>query len=508
MKYLILVLCLFSTMAAAEAPRLSAMDVFQLQYASSPVVSPDGSFVVYSRNFMDVMEDRRRANLWRVDVDGKNARPITTGAVNDGGAAISPDSSRLAYLSSDDKGAQIFVRWFNGGETQQLTRLSIAPSNLVWSPDGKWLAYNQFIPQKPVTMGSLPPAPKGAEWADPPSVIDRSFFRADGAGELPAGFSHVFVISASGGAPRQLTSGDYNHSGSISWAADSESLYITANRIENAEMDPFGSEIYRIPLAGGELEQVTDRNGPDGGVEVSPNGKHLAWAGFDDERLSFQLTYLYVMDVDGGNRRILLPDLNRSIARFYWASDSKGLYVQYDNHGKGVLAYVSLKGKLTQISDQLSGLSLGRPYSGASFAVGGKNTYAYTSADAQSLADIAVGRGTGKPRVITDLNANLLQHRSLASVEELWVKSSFDQRDIQAWVVRPADFDPDKKYPCCWKYTAVRIPPTARIFPRRFNCMRPLATLWYMAIRAVAPVTVRNLPRLFITTIPARTMTT
>jgi dipeptidyl aminopeptidase/acylaminoacyl peptidase len=153
------------------------------------------------------------------------------------------------------------------------------------------------------------------------------------------------------------------------------------------------------------------------------------------------------MNVDGSNRRLLLPDLDRSIAAFDWAADGKGLYVQYDDQGKTVLAHVSLKGKLTKISDRLSGLSLGRPYTGASFAAGGKNTYAYTSADSQSLSDIAVGRGTGKPRIVTDLNANLLQHRALASVEELWVKSSFDERDIQAWVVRPADFDPAKKYP-------------------------------------------------------------
>jgi len=447
MRILMLAVCLLSAGVAAEQPSFSAMDVFQLQYASNPVVSPDGSFIVYQHNFMDVMEDKRRSNLWRVDANGRNARPITTGAVNDGGAAISPDSARVAYLSADDKGTQIFVRWFRGGQTQQLTRLPTAPTNLVWSPDGQWLAFNQFVPQKPPTMGKLPTAPKGAAWANPPTVIDRSYFRADGTGDLPIGFSHVFVISAGGGAARQLTSGDYNHDGSIAWAGDSQSLFVTANRNDNAEMAPLDSEIYRISLAGGELTALTDRDGPDNGVSVSPNGKQLAWTGFDDKKMSYQLTHLYVMDVDGGNRRVLLEDLDSDVQGPEWASDGKGIYFQYNKHGKTRLAYVSLRGKLTDISDELSGLSLSRPYAGASFSVGGKNTYAYTSADALSLADIAVGRGTGNAKVITDLNANLLQHRSLASVEELWVKSSHDQRDIQAWVARPADFDASKKYP-------------------------------------------------------------
>jgi dipeptidyl aminopeptidase/acylaminoacyl peptidase len=339
------------------------------------------------------------------------------------------------------------VRWLAGGQTQQLTRLPIAPSNLVWSPDGQWLAFNLFVPKAPPTMGKIPTAPKGAEWAQPPTVIDRSAFRFDGAGELPTGFAHVFVISTSGGPVRQLTSGDYNHNGSISWAADSASLFITGNRNDNAEMDPLNSDIYRISVDGGELEQITDRQGPDAGVEVSPNGKLLAWAGFDDERMSYQNTKLYVMGVDGANRRMLLPELDRSIAALDWAADGKGLYIQYDNKGKTRLAYVSLKGKLTRISERLGGLSLSRPYTGASFSVGGKNTFAYTSADALSLADIAVGRGTGKAKLVTDMNSSLLEHRSLATVEEMWVKSSHDQLDIQAWVMRPADFDAAKKYP-------------------------------------------------------------
>ncbi len=447
MRILALALCLIGAAAYAEKPELSSIDVFQLNYASSPVVSPDGSFVVYTHNYMDIMEDRRRSNLWRIDSDGDNARPLTTGPVNDGGAAISPDSSRLAYLSRDDKGAQVFVRWFEGGETVQVTRLPISPSRLTWSPDGQWLAFTMFVPSKPPSMGSLPPAPKGAKWAAPNTVVDRSTFRFDGAGELPVGFTHVFVVAANGGAPRQLTSGDYDHSGSISWAKDGESLFITANREEDAELNPNGTEIYRVAIAGGEPEQVTDRVGPDVGVTVSPSGKQIAWAGFDDTRMSYQQTNLYVMDIEGGTPREVMPDFDRSISGFDWASDGRGFYIQYDDTGMTKLAYVSLRGKLTDVTDTLSGLSLSRPYTGADFAVGGKNTWAITQGDALRLADIAIGKGTGKPERVTDVNKNLLDHRALAPVEELWVKSSYDGRDIQAWVAYPPGFDPEKKYP-------------------------------------------------------------
>jgi acylaminoacyl-peptidase len=447
MRFILILILALGGAARAEQPPFAPEDVFLLNYASDPQVSADGDFLVYVHNFMDIMEDRRRSNLWRIDSDGDNARPITTGAVNDGSPRLSPDGTRVAYVSGDDKGSQIFVRWLEGGQTLQLTRQAQSPGSLAWSPDGEWLAFTLLVPKKPDTMGTLPPAPKGAEWAEPPTVVDRSTFRLDGVGTLPTGFVHVFVVPAGGGAVRQLTSGDFHHSGAIGWSKDSRSLFITGNRHENWELDPRNTEIYRVGLDGGEITAVTDRQGPDNGVTVSPDGKRLAWLGYDDKRLSTQQDRLTVMEIDGGEPRELLPDLDRGIQRARWASDSRGLYVQYDDTGLTRLAYVTLGGKLTDISGELSGLSISRPYTGATFSVGGGNTFAVTVGDATHPADIAVGRATRAPERITDLNRNLVDHRAMSEVEELWVKSSFDQQDIQAWIAYPPDSDAGKKYP-------------------------------------------------------------
>ena len=442
-----LLLLLTAPALAAAKPGFAPEDVFSLAYASDPRVSPDGSFVVYTRNFMDIMEDRRRSNLWRIDADGGNARPLTTGAVNDRGARIAPDNDRVAYLSSDGRGVQIFVRWMSSGETLQVTRLDRAPRNLAWSPDGKWLAFALLVPSKPPTMGTLPAKPEGANWATPPQVVQRAVFRADGAGRLPHGYTHLFVVSADGGAPRQLTSGGYNHGGSIAWSPDSESLYFSGNRNEDAELNPSNSEIYRVGLDGGGVEAVTDRDGPDNSVAVSPDGKMLAWTGYDDRVRSYQVTHLYVMNSDGSERRLLLPDLDRDVSRPRWSADGKGLYFAYEDRGLTRLGYVDLRGRLTDVTGELGGLALTRPYTGAQFSVGGGNTYAITRGDALSPADIAVGRGTQPPRRLTRLNANLLDYRELGQVEEFSYPSSFDGEEIQAWVVRPPGFDPEKKYP-------------------------------------------------------------
>ena len=442
-----LVLLLAAPVLHAAHPSLAPEDVFSLAYASDPQVSPDGSFVVYTRNFMDIMEDRRRSNLWRIDIDGNNARPLTTGAVNDRGARIAPDNKRVAYLASDGRGVQIFVRWIDSGETLQVTRLDRAPRSLSWSPDGNWLAFALLAPSQPPVMGKLPAKPQGANWAKPPVVVERAVFRMDGAGPLPYGFNHVFVVSAQGGAPRQLTSGDYNHGGSIGWSADSRSLYFTGNRHEDAELNPSNSEIYRVGLDGGEIEAITDREGPDNSVDVSPDGGMLAWTGYDDRVRSYQITRLYVMNADGSGYRELLPDLDRDVSRPRWSADGKGLYFAYDDEGLTKLAYVELKGKLTEVSSELGGLALTRPYLGAQFSVGGGNTYAITRGDAFTPSDIAAGRGLQAPRRLTRLNANLLDYRELGRVEEFRFPSNYDGEEIHTWVVWPPGFDPSKKYP-------------------------------------------------------------
>ena len=438
-------LCLATALQAA--PKFSPEDVFALAYASDPQVSADGSFVVYTHNFMDIMEDRRRSNLWRIDAGGGNARPLTTGAVNHRGARIAPDNRRVAYLAGDGRGVQIFVRWIDSGEALQVTRLPRAPRNLAWSPDGKWLAFALLVPATPPVMGKLPPKPEGANWAPPPIVVERAVYRMDGAGPVPHGHSHVFVAPAQGGAPRQLTSGDFNHGGSIAWSADNRKVYFSGNRHADAELNLRNTEIYSVGLDGGEITALTDREGPDDNVAVSPNGRMLAWTGYDDRVRSYQTTRLYVMNADGSERRELLSELDRDVFAPRWAVDGRGLYFSYESEGMTRLGYVDMRGNFTDISGELGGLALTRPYLGAQFAVGGRNTYAITRGDALSPADIAVGRGKAAPERLTRLNANLLDYRRLAAVEELRVESKFDGRSIHAWVARPPDFDPSKQYP-------------------------------------------------------------
>ena len=256
----------------------------------------------------------------------------------------------------------------------------------------------------------------------------------------------LFVLSAEGGTPRQLTHGPYSV-GSATWTPDSQFLLFTSNRRQDWEYDPLNSEIYELSLAEGSIRALTDRQGPDRSPEVSPDGKKIAYLGFDDRYQGYQVTQLYVMNRDGSGKRVVAADFDRGVANIQWSEDSQGLFFQYDHQGNTKIAYVSLAGKVETLAADVGGLSLGRPYSGGDFSVAPGGRFAFTYGRPEHPADIAVGEPGSKVRRLTRLNEDLLAHKTLGQVEELWWESSYDGRRIQGWIVKPPGFDPEKKYP-------------------------------------------------------------
>ena len=427
------------------------MDVFDLELAVDPRISPDGEQVLFLRTSMDVMKDRTRSRLWIVDFDGGEPRPVTSGEASESSPRWSPDGERVAYVSSAAGSTQLYVRWMDTGASTRLTQLERSPSSLSWSPDGRWLAFTMFVPSKPEPMATLPAAPKGAEWAEPAKVIEEVHYRSDGAGYTEPGRSQVYVLSALGGTPRRLTDDEFDYGGPLAWTPDSRSLIVSANRGENVELNPVESELWELALEDGALTRLTTRVGPDASPTVSPDGTRIAYTGFDDRRQGYQVTELYVMQRSNGTSRSLTEALDRSVESPRWAADGSGLFFAYDDRGDTNLAFVNLEGEIQIVAEHLGGLSFGRPYGAAQFTVGKDGRFAFTLASLDRPAEIATGslamRGEGQPRRVTDLGSDLLSFRTPGEVEMIWCDSSFDDRPIQAWIVKPPHFDPAKTYP-------------------------------------------------------------
>lgn len=442
-------------LVAVQAPGggLTPRDVFDLEYVSDAQISPDGSRIVYVREYSDVMTDRTYSNLWILNFDGTGHRPLTTGKHHDASPRWSPDGRRLLFLSDRGGSVQIHVRWMDTGETVEVTGLPYPPQNPVWSPDGEWIAFTSLVKGAPSQLAVLPAPPEGATWAEPARVIDRLVYRFNGVGWLEPGYMHLFVVPALGGAVRQLSRGDYHHgsmalvaAGEPAWSPEGQSILIAANRRPDWELEPWDTEIYEFAVADGAMRRLTDRRGPDNAPAVSPDGRRIAYTGFDDRYQGYQVTRLYVADRDGANPRVLAGELDRDIRLHRWASDGSGLYFLYDDRGNTKLGFVSLTGQVRKLADHVG--SGGINYGGGSYSVARNGRFAYTYTRPHVPPAVAVG---GAPRdtvrVVTNLNANLLAQRTLGEVEEIWYASSRDSRPIHGWIIKPPGFDPSKKYP-------------------------------------------------------------
>ena len=431
---------------AVAARVMSGIDLFGLEQAADPQISPDGTHVVYVRNTADVMVDRINSTLWIVDTRTGQQTPLSAGPGRHSSPRWSPDGSRIAYVSAiDGNQPQLFVHWIASGETAKVTGLPNSPSSISWSPEGRQIAYVMTVPGTPTTLGSAPPKPEGAKWAEPLEVIDRVTYRADGGGYIKPGYDHVFLVAADGGAPRQLTFGNVNDAGPLSWTPDGRTIILSAVRTPDWEREPNNSEVYSLDIATGAMTALTKRYGPDATPSVSPDGQLIAYLGYDDTHRSHDNLDLYLMNRDGSGAHLLDNALDRGIDDLTWAHDGRSVFVSYDDHGLKRVARIGLDGRMTTVATRLTGGGLDRPYTGGSFSVSKGNTIAFTSGSPTRPSDVYVISGNAARR-LTLLNETMLGAKSMAAVRSLPVTAA-DGRTIDAWLVTPPGYQPGSKVP-------------------------------------------------------------
>jgi dipeptidyl aminopeptidase/acylaminoacyl peptidase len=401
-----------------------------------PVISPDGRQVLYTRISVDRVNDRWRGALWLMDADGGRARHL----VDAWTARWSPDGTRIAFVRpGQPAGSQIFVRWMDAeGATTQITQVDQPPGNLAWSPDGRWIAFTMQVPSKPAMTAKLPERPAGAAWAPEAKVVDRLDYRRDWAGYVDGGYTHIFVVPAAGGTPRQLTSGDWNH-GAPEWSGDGREILFSGLRVPDAAHEWRESEIYAVSVATGAIRQLTHRRGPDFGPVVSPDGRHVAFLGYDWTDDTYITNRLYVMNADGSRVREISGTLDRSPEHLLWAPDGSGVYFSAQHDGRSDLFFAPLAGggprQLTRGDHFLAVMGL----------AGGRGVgVRHTPDDPGNI--VAVDLRSGAVTRLTDVNGDVLAGRALGETEEIWYTSA-DGLRVQGWVIKPPGFDPARKYP-------------------------------------------------------------
>ena len=444
-------LALSAPLAAQETPSdtlLTIAHYLDWEQVADPQLSPDGRQIVYTRRWVNRLEDRWESALWIMQADGTRNRFLTKGS----SPRWSPDGARLLYVADGEpKGSQVFVRWMDAeGATSQITRLTESPSAVRWSPDGKSISFAMLVRKPDSWKVDMPAAPTGAKWTESPRVVRRMHYRQDRQGFMQDGFVHLFVVPADGGTARQVTSGDF-HVGArfdglgggvnYSWTPDSRTLVFDGFRDANADHNYRNAHIYAVDVTGGATRQLTTRPGTWTSPAVSPDGKLVAFTGQDSSRMSYRADDLYVMAIDGSGIRKLSGDLDRDPGGLQWAPDGAGIYFGTQDKGTANVYFAAVSSgaprKITDGTHMLSLTSFDRQLN----AVGVRTD----PDEAPDVVRYNLRRFQGTTR-LTMVNDEVLANKRIGQVEEIWYTSTGGTR-VHGWVVKPPSFDPAKKYP-------------------------------------------------------------
>ncbi|MGH7575442.1 MAG: S9 family peptidase [Longimicrobiales bacterium] len=434
---------------------LQVADYLDLERVGSPELSPDGTQIIYTRSHVNKLEDSWDSELWIMNVDGSRKRFLGKGSE----PTWSSDGTRIAYLAEGEPdGAQIFVRWMDAeGATSQVTRVTESPSSIEWSPDGESIAFVMLVPEEESWSIDMPSAPEGANWTKAPRMVTKTHYRQDRRGFMEEGFTHLFVVPAEGGTPRQLTSGDWNvgarfsglgFGAGIGWTADGREIVFDGLMDESPELDGYAQTyIYAVDVASGDVRQVVTEKGNWTGPVVAPDGERVAFTGYPFTLQSYKTSELYVAPVGGGAPAKVSGDLDRDAGSLHWSADGRGIYFTAGDGGTQNIHYAAADGRgVEPVTDGVHMLALS--------SVAANGTAVGTAASFHEPGDIvriALGPaedalGAAMLTKLTDVNADVLGGKRLGEVEEVWYEST-DGTRVQGWIVKPPDFDESRTYP-------------------------------------------------------------
>jgi len=440
---------LLAALAAAFAQK-APFDVEALMRVariSDPQVSPDGGMVAFTAASIELEDNRQVSHIYVVPVAGGEPKQLTREGDRNERPRWSPDSKQIAYVSDRSGNSQIWLMNADGGGARQVTRLAAGAAGVLFSPDGRRLVFSSEV---------YPDCPDEACNAKRLQEENASKARARLYTALlyrhwnqwrTARRTHLFAVDLAGGVPRDLTPGPrdappFSLGGPYDYAVSPDGQELCYVMISDAEPAvSTNSDLYTVPMAGGQPVKITVNLGADNSPQYSPDGRRLAYrtqvrAGYESDRWR-----LAVMDRSSGEARILTENLDRWVGSFAWSTDSSSLFFTVEDRGRQSVQMIPVSGGGARI------VASGPSHLDDVQITGGGKTMVYTEQSASRPVEIFRASSTGGAAVpLTRRNDALLAGYALTPAEEFWVEGAEGAR-VHCFMLKPPGFQANKKHP-------------------------------------------------------------
>jgi len=426
----------------------SIHDMLAMDRISEPQVSPDGTWVAFTLRKTDLAANRGRTDLWLVGVDGNNLRQLTTHPSSDFSPVWAKDGKSIWFISTRSGSAQVWRLPIDGGEAEQKTNLPLDVGSFTLSPDNKLLAVAMEVYPEcesiDCTTNKLDAASKRKTTGQ---LYDKLFVRHWDSWK-EGRRSHVFIMPAIGGEAIDLMKGmeadspskPFGGAEEITFTPDSKSLIFTARVAGREEAWSTNLDLYLAPVDGSAKPELLTANNKamDTQPVFSPDGKTLAYLamsrpGYEADRLR-----IILRNWADGKERVLAESWDRSANFVVWSADSKTIYTTAGNIGQTSLFAIEVaSGKVSTIVKDGHVRSLG--------LAGSRLVYGLDHL--RSPVELYSAMADGKDaRAITRINADKIAAARMGEPEQFSFKGWNDET-VYCYIVKPVDFDPNKKYP-------------------------------------------------------------